>query len=101
MRQWKKSRIANKYHSKKNDGSKVVQILSIVVSLQKGDQSVISYAIELSTIFSELDHYQPYVHITRNKEYILMDWVYKILWVLRPKFEGIRWCSVTIIKWRK
>ena len=81
---------AHKYHSKKNDKSKITQLVTKACTLQQGDKSVLAYANELSSIFSELDHYWPPGHNTEDREYILMNRVYKILPGLRPEFEGIR-----------
>ena len=58
--------------------------------LQQGEQSIITYANELSSIFGELDHYMPQVHNYGDREYILMDRVYKLLHGLRLEFEEIR-----------
>ena len=41
-------------------------------------------------MFSELDHYRPPVHNSGDRDYILMDRIYKLLQRLRPEFEGIR-----------
>ena len=80
----------HKYHSKKNDRSKIAQLVNKASILQQGEQSILRYANELITIFSEIDHYRPRVHSIGGKDYILMDRVYKLLQGLRPKFEGIR-----------
>ena len=45
---------------------------------------MLTYANELSDIFSELDHYHPLDHELSNKEYVLMDQVYKLLQGLQP-----------------
>ena len=80
----------HKYHSKKNDRSKIAQLVNKTSVLQQGEQSILRYANELITIFSEIDHYRPCVHSIGGRDYILMDRVYKLLQGLRPKFEGIR-----------
>ena len=80
----------HRYHSKKNDRSKIAQLVNKACVLQHGERSILGYANELSTIFSELDHYRPPVHNTGDRDYIIMDRVYKLLQGLRPEFEGIR-----------
>ena len=80
----------HKYHSKKNDQSKIAQLVNRACVLQQGNQSLLSYANELSSIFSELEHYRHPVCSSGDRDYILMDRVYKLLQGLRPEFEGIR-----------
>ena len=59
-------------------------------TLQQGDRSLINYANELSVIFRKLDHFRPPISSLGDREYILVDRVYKLLQGLRPEFEGIR-----------
>ena len=77
----------HKYHSNKNNRSKITQLVNKANLLQQGERSILEYANDLSTIFSEIDHYRPLVHSTGDRDYILMDRVYKLLQGLRPKFE--------------
>ena len=81
---------AHKYHSKKNDQAKIAQLVIQEGSLQQGDESVLAYANELSTIYSELDHYIPPAHDSIDREHILTYRVYHLLTSLRPEFENIR-----------
>ena len=62
-----------KYHSKKNDQSKIAQLVSRSCALQHGERSVLTYTNELSDIYRELDHYRPLAHNSVEWEYILMD----------------------------
>ena len=78
------------FHSKKNNRSKIAQLVTKAWTLQQGDRSLINYANELSAIFSELDQYRPPISSSGDGEYILTDRVYKLLQGLRPEFEGIR-----------
>ena len=71
--------VVHKFHSKKNDRAKIAQLVTQASSLQQGEKLVLTYANELSDIFSELDHYHPLDHELEDKEYILMDPVYKVL----------------------
>ena len=80
----------HKYHSKKNDRSKIAQLVSRSCALQQGEKSVLTYANELSDIYRELDYYRPLAHNSVEWEYILMDRVYRLLQGLRSEFEGIR-----------
>ena len=57
-------------------------------TLQEGDKSVLDYPNKLSSIFSELDNFQPPGHNTVDREYILMHRVYKVLQGLTPEFEA-------------
>ena len=58
--------------------------------LQQGEKSIIAYANELSSIFGELDHYRPPINSSGDRDYILMDRVYKLFQGLKLEFEGIR-----------
>ena len=78
------------FHSKKNDRSKRAQLVIKTWTLQRGDQSLISYANELSSIFGELDHYRPPISSSEDRAYILADRLYKVLQGLKPKFEVIK-----------
>ena len=78
------------FHSKKNDCSKIAQLVTKAWTLQQGDLPLIISANELSSIFSELDHYRPPISSSRDREYILGGRVYKLLQGLRLEFEGIR-----------
>ena len=64
---------------KKNDRSKIAQLVTKAWTLQQGDRFLISYANESSAIFNELDHYSPPISSLGNREYILMARVYKLL----------------------
>ena len=80
----------HKYHSKKSDESKIAQLVTLAVTLQQADKSILTYANELSSIYSELDHYRPPAHKSVDREYVLMDRVYKLLQGLNPDFESIQ-----------
>ena len=56
----------HKYHSKKNDKFKIAQLVNKASVPQQGEWSILGYANELITIFSEIDHYRPHVHSTRD-----------------------------------
>ena len=51
---------------------KMIDQISLLVNqvgvLQQGDRSVLTYANELSSIFSGLDHYRPPVYTTKWTE---------------------------------
>ena len=43
----------------KNEKAKIAKLITRAGALQQGEKSVVTYANELSDIFSELDHYRP------------------------------------------
>ena len=47
---------AHKYHSKKNDRSKIAQLVAQAGALQQGEKFVLKYA-------NDLDHYRPFVSL--------------------------------------
>ena len=54
-------------------------LVTRVVTLRQGEKSILAYANELSDIYCELDHYRPPDLDSADKEYVLMDRVYKLL----------------------
>ena len=56
--------VVHKYHLKKNDRSKIAQLVNEASVLQQGERSILGYVHELTTIFSEIHHNRPPVHST-------------------------------------
>ena len=81
--------------TKKNDLFKIAQLVAKAWILQQGDRSLTSFANELSAIFNELDNYRSLISSSGDREYILMDRVYKLLQGLTPEFEGIKSSCIT------
>ena len=59
---------AHKNHSKQNDRLKNAQLVNCARVLWQGDKSVLIYATELSSIYSELDHCRPPVHYSLDRD---------------------------------
>ena len=82
--------VAHKRYSKKEDESKIYELVSSTYGIKQGQNSVIVYANELVAISKELDHYRPPNLSSIDREYILRDRVYLFLLGLNSTFENFR-----------
>ena len=80
----------HKFYSKKNDASKISSLANRENALQQGDKSVMAYANQLSSIYTELDFYRPPQNNTLQWEYVVQDRIYHFLEALGPEFEGLQ-----------
>ena len=81
---------AHKRHSKKEDESKIYELVSSTYSIKQGQRSVLVYARKLVAIWNELDHYRPPTPNSIDRKYILRDKVYLFLHGLNSIFKAFK-----------
>ena len=81
---------AYKRHSKKEDESKIYELVSSTYGINQVQNSVLVYANELVAIWNELDHYRPPNPSSIDQGYILRDRAYLFLLGLNSVFENFR-----------
>ena len=75
---------------KKEDESKIYELVSSTYCIKQGQILFLVYANELVAIWKELDHYRPPNPNSIDREYILRDRVYLFLLGLNSAFENFR-----------
>ena len=81
---------AHKRHSKKEDESKIYELVSSTYGIKQGQSSVLVCANELVAVWKELDHYRPPTPNSIDREYILRDRVYLFLLGLNSVSEAFK-----------
>ena len=81
---------AHKRHSKKEDESKIYELVSSTYGIKQGQHLVLVYANELVAIWKELDHYRPPNPSAIDQEYIWRDRVYLFLFGHNSGFKNFR-----------